>query len=148
MSIDEQIYNNFQKIYVLLDDGDRRALSQAQLAPAPYNLLRHLQDVDQGLSVTTLANKLLCTRGNVTRMVQRLQKQNLVQTTPDKSDGRRIHITLTHEGQTRLNQAKKHHQAAITRRLDRLDNSSRQQLLQLTQQVSQLLEDDLNQQAK
>ena len=101
------IYNRLQKIHVLLDDGDRRSLDSVVMSPSQYNLLQHLYDKgrDSGLTVGELANWLICTPSNATRMVQRLEQQGLVELHRDLKDRRLVWVTLTEVGRARFQQA-------------------------------------------
>jgi DNA-binding MarR family transcriptional regulator len=143
------IYESLQKIYVLLDDGDRRVLRQAELTPTQYNLMQRLDGATNGgLTITELARLLLCTRGNVTRLVRRLEQQELVQVGGDANDQRLVRVLLTLEGMERLQAARSAHTASIRRRFQELEPAVRHQLTRLTSQVVDLLESDLAQQVK
>ncbi|MCI0397218.1 MAG: MarR family transcriptional regulator [Chloroflexi bacterium] len=151
MTVEEEmgIYEYLQKIYVLLDDGDRRALRQVELTPTQYNLLQRLGTVpEEGLTITKLARLLLCTRGNVTRLVRRLEQQGLVLLSGDANDQRLVRVTLTPTGVGRLQAARAAHTASIQRRFQELEPAIRQQLAELTHQVAALLEADLARQTK
>ncbi len=141
------VYNLLQELYVLLDDGDRRALSESQLTITQYSLLSRLQrDVGKGHTVTELAEQLLCTRGNITRLVQRLQREDLVEVGSDPDDQRLVRIALTPEGHRRLEAARKAHEASLERRIGALEPQKLEQLVTLTDELANLLKQDLFQQ--
>jgi DNA-binding MarR family transcriptional regulator len=143
-SPEENLYRQFLTIFVLLDDGDRRTFKQIDLTTSQYNFLRALDSATtDSLTVSELADKLLCTRGNISRLVQRLGKSGLVRTGSDERDQRLVRIYLTTEGEARLAQARQLHEASIQRRLAALTPAQRQQLLDLTATAVQLLETDL-----
>ncbi|MCP5098500.1 MAG: MarR family transcriptional regulator [Chloroflexi bacterium] len=138
------IYHTFQAIYVLLDDGDRIALKEINITPSQFNLLRHLENLSNGgLTITDLSNRLLCTRSNATRMVQRLEKQGIVQVVKDKVDNRRVRITLTKTGAEQLAAARTVHINSLHKRLGTLDYEKQQQLATLTAEVAARLEINL-----
>ncbi|WP_117214908.1 MarR family winged helix-turn-helix transcriptional regulator [Allorhizocola rhizosphaerae] len=139
----EDIYRNLQRIYVLLDDGDRRALREVGLSASHHNLLRLLgTDSDEGRSVSELARVLLCTRGNVTRLVQRLAEAGLVTTGPGPADLRLVRVHLTRLGQKRLAAADAVLQEANRRRFSGLSARELAQLRELTSDlVDQLIKD-------
>lgn len=139
------IYHSFLTIYVLLDDGDRQALQAERLTPSQFNLLSRLENETTGLTVTKLADQLLCTRGNITRMVQRLKKRELIHVKTDELDQRRLRITLTIVGKEVLMAASQAHIISLQRRFAALDPAQRQQLASLLPQVSSILEADLTQ---
>ncbi len=139
------VYNLLQELYVLLDDGDRQALRNSELTTTQYNLLSRLQvDVEQGHTVTELAEQLLCTRGNITRLVQRLQKQDLVEVGGDPEDQRLVRIALTQEGERRLESAREAHEVSLQRRLGALNPEKLAQLKALARELSDLLKQDLS----
>ena len=143
-SLDETLYRQFLTVFVLLDDGDRQTFKQIDLTTTQYNFLRTLANAEaNNLTVTELADKLLCTRGNVTRLVQRLGKSGLIQVGSDARDQRLVRISLTAAGQARLAQAHQLHEASIQRRLAGFTPDQRQQLIDLMETAVQLLQTDL-----
>lgn len=144
VSLDESLYRQFLTIFVLLDDGDRRTFKQIELTTTQYNFLRTLDAAEtDNLTVTEVADKLLCTRGNITRLVQRLGSSGLIRVGSDERDQRLVRIHLTPEGKARLDQARQLHEASIKQRLAGLTPTQRQQLIDLTATAVQLLEADL-----
>ena len=144
VSLDESLYRQFLTIFVLLDDGDRRTFKQIELTTTQYNFLRTLDAAEtDNLTVTEVADKLLCTRGNITRLVQRLGSSGLIRVGSDERDQRLVRIHLTPEGKARLDQARQLHEASVKQRLAGLTPTQRQQLIDLTATAVQLLEADL-----
>jgi DNA-binding MarR family transcriptional regulator len=144
---DMAVYHHLQKLYVLLDDGDRRALRQVDLTPTQFNLLQRLgQDVEKGRTISELANLLLCTRGNVTRLVQRLEGQGLVRSGGDPHDHRLVRVAMTPEGAARLETALRLHTRSVERRMGALEPATRHQLAELVRQLALALEADLAEQ--
>jgi DNA-binding MarR family transcriptional regulator len=140
------LYNRFQKIHVLLDDGDRRSLQHIDLTTSQYNLLLHLAAKwpDQ-LTITNLADRLICSRSNATRMVRRLEEQGLVASTRDTADRRLVLVSMTEEGRRRYEAAKAAHTASVERRLAALAQEEMAELGVLTRNVVRMLEADLRQ---
>lgn len=138
------IYHRLQKIYVLLDDGDRRALRGMGLTPTQYNLLLRLEpQPDNGSTITELSQLLLCTRGNITRLVRRLEQQGLVHCGGDSRDQRLVRVSLTPTGRARLEEAKTAYTAAVHRRFDALDAPTQRLLRSLLETVVASLTADL-----
>lgn len=106
-----RVYRCLQEIGVLLDDGDRGVMREAGLTPAHFNLLRLLERGPDatGRTITRLAELTLCTRGNVTRVVQRLVEAGLVEIRSDRSDQRLVRVFLTELGAERLAVAEQAH---------------------------------------
>lgn len=138
------IYHQLQQIYVLLDDGDRRALRTVGLTPTQYNLLLKLDmRPDEGQTITELSQVLLCTRGNITRLVRRLEQQDLVQCNGDDRDQRLVRVSLSPLGASRLKEAKVVHTSSVHRRLGALGGEAQQTLRSLMDRVAALLSTDL-----
>ena len=138
------IYYNLQKIFVLLDDGDRRILRKFDLTPTQYNLIRNLgTDIETGLTITELADVLLCTRGNTTRLVKRLQQQKLIQIGKDANDQRLVRVALTPLGEEKLAAARQAHRDSIQERIGDLELPTQQALAAFTQLLTELLETNL-----
>lgn len=138
------IYHLFHKIYVLLDDGDRSTLGTTGLTPTQYNLLQRLgTEVETGATITELAEVLLCTRGNITRLVRRLERNGLVQLGGDKDDQRLVRVALTPAGAERLSAARAAHTASVRRRVGALDPETLEALIELTGTLADVLEADL-----
>lgn len=147
MSKDEQyleLYNRFQKIHVLLDDGDRRGLQHSDLTTSQYFLLMHLGTKGQGvMTITNLADALICSRSNATRMVRRLEDQGLVQSERDTKDRRLVLVSLTEKGLGKFLEAQKLHRAAVIRRMSMLSSDSCASLFEMTGEFAKILEEDL-----
>lgn len=92
------LYNVLKEIFLLLDDGDRRLLSTYNLTVPRFYALIHLGD-NPGLSVSELSTLMFCDKSNVTRLVQGLEAENLVQRRPHKHDGRIKCLSLTSAGE-------------------------------------------------
>lgn len=138
------LYNRFQKIHVLLDDGDRRGLQNSDLTTSQYNLLMHLGSQGDGsLTITNLADLLICSRSNATRMVRRLEDQGLVSSERDTQDRRLVLVSLTSKGREKYLEAEKMHHAAVMRRMGALAPETCARLDALTQEFVRLLENDL-----
>ncbi len=143
------LIQRMQQIHVLLEDGDRRALRPVGLTPTQFTLLRCVDDgPDDGSSVTRLAEAMLCTRGNATRLVRRLQEQGLVGTRGDDHDQRLVRVDLTDEGRRQLRRARASLDGAGERRLARLSPADLRTLARLTEELAEALRRDLDETAE
>ena len=135
-----ELYDRLQQIYVLLDDGDRRALRSVGLTPTHFTVLRLLDPSrETGRTVTRLAELMLCTRGNATRLVQRLAEAGLVATRSDRSDHRLVQVFLTPAGADRLAAAAVYHAAANRLRFAGLPADDLRRLTELAGAVADQL---------
>jgi len=98
MNDGQEIYTLLNEIYLIIDDGDRRVLSQFNLTPPRYYALVHLGD-RPGMSLSELSNLMLCDKSNATRIIKGLEAEGLVYRLPHETDGRTIRLFLSQAGQ-------------------------------------------------
>ena len=108
MSDGQEIYTLLNEIYLILDDGDRRLLSQFNLTPPRYYVLVHLGN-HPGMSLSELSNSMLCDKSNATRIIKGLEAEGLVYRLPHETDGRSIRLFLSQTGQEVRRKALKAH---------------------------------------
>jgi DNA-binding MarR family transcriptional regulator len=73
------------------------------LTPRQHLLLLQVAGApDRTTTVTELVTTLALTQSAVTELVQRAEAAGLVQRAPSPTDGRVVHLTLTPEGEARL----------------------------------------------
>src|SRR5262249_48966174 len=149
-TLHEELYRSLQAVYLLLDFGDRQAQRPLDLTPTQFSLLRHLrvsdgQSGEEGRPITRLAEDLFCTRGNVTRLVQRLAEAGFVYTGPDASDQRLVKVYLTPAGADLLHAAEEAHLQANRRRFGALSPSDLRSLNQLVTTLVEVLTKDIDQ---
>lgn len=132
-----------KQIYVLLDDSERRALRSVAVTPTQVGLLAAVSQASGGLTVSALARELLCSRGNVTRLVQRLTENGLVTAVGDDRDQRLVLVHLTRRGHRLLAQAQRSLAAESARLQDHLTAAQVQRLVALTAKLAAALEKHL-----
>lgn len=139
-----ELIQQLQAIYVLLDDGDRRALRHVGLTPTQFGLLRCIDEsAGRELAVSRLAEVMLCTRGNATRLVKRLEEAGLVSTRGHERDQRLVLVTITTEGQRRLGNARTELDATNARRLRAMPRDDLRALETLAGSLAEALAKDL-----
>lgn len=67
----------------------------------------------EGVSMSDLSRMLLVSNGNVTAVVDRLEKDGLVRRTPSEKDRRTVHVALTPEGLARFEALAEGHEAEV-----------------------------------
>lgn len=113
------IYQAIQALYVLTDDSDRRVLKPFGLTIPQFNALIHLE-LENAQYLSEISDRLLCDRGNMTRIVDRLERDGLVQRVPDGNDRRYVQVTLTTRGEEIRRAVMDQHRASLIRRLNAL----------------------------
>lgn len=91
-------YRLVHDVYVLLDYGDRLVLNQFGLTTTQYRLL-NLIDSTKGQRLTTLSERLIRSKSQITRTIDSLEGMALIRRSSDGSDGRAQLIVLTKKGQ-------------------------------------------------
>jgi DNA-binding MarR family transcriptional regulator len=96
-----------------------------------YEVLMYLTDAGGKLRMGELADRLLLSRSGITRLVDRLTRQGLVEREPCEDDGRGYYAVLTPAGRRKLSAARPDHLAGVRRHFlaplgdDELDALSR-----------------------
>jgi DNA-binding MarR family transcriptional regulator len=111
-ALEQDVYRLLTKLFLLLDDCDRRFFTEYGLSARQFWALHHL-DEQQGCSMVDLSRALLTDKSNVTGIVDRLERASLAQRTPDPYDRRVIQIRLTPEGRRLRDFVQQQHEARI-----------------------------------
>lgn len=96
-SVEHDVYQVLQRVFLLLDDCDRRFFSEYGLSSRQYWALQAL-DEDQGRPMVDLSRLLFTEKSNVTGIVDRLEAAGLAVRTAAPNDRRVILVKLTDEG--------------------------------------------------
>jgi DNA-binding MarR family transcriptional regulator len=95
---------------------ERELAAQAGLPLAWYDVLLQLAEApDRRLRMAELADRVLLSRSGLTRLVDRLQAEELVRREPSPDDARGTYTVLTATGLARLRRAAPVHLAGIQR---------------------------------
>ena len=124
------LFRLIHDVYVYLDHGDRLILEKYGLTPTQFRLLC-LIDSKRGQRLTTLSDRLLRSKSQITRVVDLLEKNNVVQRTMDPLDRRAQLVVLTKAGITIRDRISKEHQDSLAKRFDILDENEKQVLTQM-----------------
>ena len=98
MSRAEKIYSALVRSHMLLSESDDRFFEQYLLSKTRYYALLHI-DQQPGISLSELSKRLLCTKGNTTRIVRGLEQDGYVARQSDPQDNRAQRLLLTAQGQ-------------------------------------------------
>lgn len=129
-------------IYVLLDDGDRHVLEATRLTPLEFAVLQRLS-TDKGRRLTDIGTELLCVKSTITRLVDRLEVEALVQRTPDPDDRRAQRLLLTTKGVAVRDRATVLHNASVERRMGLLAPDEQATLQRLLEKLRDGLQSEL-----
>jgi DNA-binding MarR family transcriptional regulator len=129
-------YHLLQDIYVLLDDGDRRVLRGFGLSTLQYAAML-LLDGSEGRRLTDMSELLQREKSTLTRIVDRLEQEGLVQRIADPHDRRAQRVLLTPSGAERLAQARLAHRRSLEQRLSVLSTQEQKLLADLLDRLRQ-----------
>ncbi len=125
--------------YLLLDDGDNRALSSFGLTPTQYMVLG-LLDLEHGRRASELVGPLLLEKSSLSRLLDRLVEQALISRVADPSDRRSQLIVLTAEGLARRERAREAYERSLEERLSGLSAVESEQLVALLDKLRHQLQ--------
>jgi DNA-binding MarR family transcriptional regulator len=94
---------------------ERELIERHDLPLTFYDVLVQLSEAGGRLRMAELAERLLLSRGGVTRLVTRMAEAGLVAREPCESDGRGFYATLTPPGRSALRRAWPTHAAGVQR---------------------------------
>jgi DNA-binding MarR family transcriptional regulator len=140
-----QHYRLINDIYVMLDNGDRRALLPFNLTTSQYNALLLLDDTN-GQRLVQLSERLLLDKSTITRLIDQLEQAGLAQRVTDPDDRRAQRVILTPLGVERRDQAQIAHNTSLEQRMSSLSQDEQHQLYELLRKLRTGLLDDLEQQ--
>lgn len=81
-----------------------------------FDLLSNL-DHEDGMTQAELSRRMLVTAGNLTGLVDRAERDGLVERRPDATDRRAVRVYLTRRGQKLFDDAQRRHASRIARSL-------------------------------
>ena len=90
------------------------------------------------LNLKTVSEKLLCTGGNITTVVDNLEKRDFVKRIYDKKDRRQIKIHLTPKGETLISKIMPMHVQMIVQEMSILSTSEQEELARLCKKLGTL----------
>lgn len=116
----EEINTILTVTQLLMADSDERFFERFNLGSTRYNVLVHLEETP-GLTLSELSRRLLCTKGNMTRILKSMEQDGLLARRADPQDGRAIRHALTSGGAALLAEARGAYQAYLEQRFSGLE---------------------------
>lgn len=139
----KSVYSLLKEIYLIIDDGDRRLLSNYNLTPSRYYALVHLGN-NPGMSLSELSDLMLCDKSNATRIIKGLEAEGLVTRRPHETDGRAIRLYLSDTGLQLKEKASDAHQSYNKYRFAELAHVEEDILAHRLNQLKSSLRQDLS----
>ena len=141
------LFTTLARTGLFLEALQRECLGDHALTFTEYSVLRLLQRApDRHLAPSVLADRIVCTTGAMTKLVDRLQRSGLVERAPDPSDRRGILVEITPTGHHKAEEAARTYRAGRQRILDRLDDREAEQVHTSLLRLLEVLETDRSEQ--
>lgn len=80
-----------------------------------YDVMLHVSEGDGGRRMTDLAEAVVMSKSGLTALVDRMEKEGLVERRPDPDDRRVTRIALTDRGEERFAEVSRHHRGVVRR---------------------------------
>lgn len=120
MSDFEEINTILNTAQLLMNDSDERFFEQFKLGTTRYYTLVHL-DESPGLTLSELSRRLLCTKGNMTRILKSMEQDGLLERRMDPLDNRAVRHALTPRGTALLTDARAAYHTFLEQRFSGLE---------------------------
>ncbi len=137
------LWVRLMKTYNLILRKARRAISSECTLPQ-FDVLAQLARAKDGLTFRELSERLLVSAGNLTGIVDRLEKERLAYREVPANDRRSFRIRLTAKGRLRARQLIDRHARDIQGILSALSRRDQIQLRELLARANRLLDEKMN----
>jgi DNA-binding MarR family transcriptional regulator len=115
----------------LLSRGLVRIMKTEDVSPTQYNVLRILRGAPEGLACGEIANRMITRDPDVTRLLDRLEKRELISRCRETKDRRTVMARITPEGLKLLGRLDEPVQAAHRKQLGHLGRERLRALVEL-----------------
>lgn len=112
-----------ESAWAMLDILDLEMRAAVGISLNWYDVLVHVEDVPEGLSMTDIAERILASKSGLTRVIDRMEEAGLVERRRPPGDRRIVLVAVTPAGLELIGRARPAHHATIRRHfLDHIDD--------------------------
>lgn len=141
-SLEQEVFLNLWRTYDRLRMLEDELFEPFGVTPQQYNVLRLLQvHATEGLQTLKLAAKLVSRAPDITRMLDKLEQQQLITRTRRADNRRVVDVHITQRGTELLERISEPLRACHTRQLGHMKAADLKQLCALLKAARQPLED-------
>lgn len=116
-------------------DIARRLRDRFNVTLAQFDVLAELEHAGIPITMTQLSQQLMVSKGNITGLITRLERDALVTRTPSLDDGRVLFIALTERGSTLFTQMAIDHERWLIKLLEELSSVEQDTMVSLLKQT-------------
>jgi DNA-binding MarR family transcriptional regulator len=135
----EELYFSLVRTNLLLTETDSRFFQQYGLGSTRFYTLLHVHHTP-GISLSDLSKRLLCTKGNTTRIIRSLESDGLLARETDQEDNRALRLSVTEPGEKLFLEVLKAYQDFNIRRFECLEEMDQKALMEHFGRLNQHLE--------
>lgn len=97
-SLEESVFVELARTTDLLARRPGHLLKEGGLSPAQYNVLRILRGAPEGLLCGEIAERMITREPDITRLLDRMERRDLLARHRDQADRRRVLVRITSQG--------------------------------------------------
>jgi MarR family 2-MHQ and catechol resistance regulon transcriptional repressor len=119
------------KVYGLISKMSEREFRQYGLTTAKFDIIAHLGIAPEGLNQCDLARRLLVSRGNISGVIDRMEKDGLIIREREKDDRRYYRVKLSEKGKKIFRRVVPEHEENIEKLFSVLTEEEKRELKSL-----------------
>lgn len=96
--LEEDVFVSLWRTADLLARSVEKVLKTADVSPTQYNVLRILRGAPEGLTCSEIARRMITRDPDITRLLDRLEKRELISRCRETKDRRQVHTRISPAG--------------------------------------------------
>lgn len=109
--------------------------AQFSVTLAQFDVLSELEHAGAPITMTDLSERLMVSKGNITGLVDRLQRDGLVKRSPSREDGRVLFLSLTTQGSLLFSKMAREHEQWLHAMFGELSEQHQTDMIALLKQT-------------
>ena len=94
----QDLYQSMKYVTLYLDNAEKTFFAEFGLTTSRFFILQHVHE-NPGINYIDLSNLMVCTKGNVSRIVQGMIQDNLIERMENPEDRRSFQLFLSKSGE-------------------------------------------------
>ena len=114
------LFESIKSTFLHIDAQEKSMLLKHNLSLARFYVLLHIHN-HPGINQMELTSLMLCTKSNITRILQGMEGEGMLERKPDPNDGRSILLQLTPGGKALLHTAYRDYEQLVDEMMGRFE---------------------------